>query len=624
MNVFSLAAGPFLWYLFGMEDVAKIRYLVGKPGDQKFKRNIPLLLHPVAGKTAFVERVRGRTAAEIKEQGNVFAVTTDAKLNAFKGALASGVSEPYEPDGLSLTPTQAQQIAIAYYADRHRRNLLRGDYVALKDEPSFPDLLSDAGEAFLVARRAFSGDEVRTDPKALELLVSQGILSREDADRISSPKGWPSALIGHKPFQLLCRLIERADLDLADRRYRSLNLGTLAPVRDHLFSEVQIHPIQTQVRSQANAKTITDLKTLFLSTKTGVTRSRSSQYRIPLRALEEFLGETHALSDISRDKCRELMNFFPKVPAHAAQHYPKATLEHAAEMFRDKTGAYANRPVEAQKHVAILKSAFDLAVQEDWISTNPWDGLKVTIPRTKKFIAKGNTYQPFSVSDLNKLFQLPLFTGCVDDGHGCHTPGPNLPMRHRYWAPILALWTGMRMNEILQLEKADICRSSDGIAYIRVTDQEHGFYEGKVFAKRVKTTNAIRNIPIHSLLIQAGFLAWADASKDQRLFPEALGKKGEKPSDVYSKRFRYDAEFAGVWQARRLVFHSFRNNFNDALRNASVELEIREALNGWRAQGAMDSRYGQGQTIERLHQAVELVRYEGIDTRHLIANASRI
>ncbi|MER9485076.1 site-specific integrase [Mesorhizobium sp. M0563] len=603
--------------------MAKIRYLVGKPGDQKFKRNIPARLHSVAGKTAFVERVHSKGAAEIRRQGNLFALRTDGELQKFK-ALASTAGRPSEAENeLNLSLTNARQIALSYFLERHQANLLRGDYFALQDDPDFADLLSDAGEAASVALRVASGAEVTTDPKALELLVRHGIVSRSQADQLS-PDRWPSSLGRHKTFQLLCRLIERADLELANRRYLSLNLGTLAPIRDDFFANAESAPSQPLPASDmAITKTIADLKELFLGTKTEVTRSRSSQYRIPFRVLEEQIGAL-PLGDIDRDRCRELMDFLPKVPSHAAQHYPNLTLEKAAELFRVKTGAYADRHAEAQKHVAILKSAFDLAKQEGWIAKNPWDGIKVAMPRIKKFIAKGNTYEPFSVSDLNKLFSLPLFVSCIDDENGCHTPGPNLPMRHRYWAPILALWTGMRMNEILQLEKADIRRSIDNIPFIQVTDQEHGDYSGTGFEKRLKTGNAVRNIPLHHQLIAMGFLRWVDGSAHDRLFPEALARKGEKPSDVYSKRFASNAKFAGVWKSRRRVFHSFRNNFNDALRNASVDRELRDAINGWSAQASMDSRYGQGQTIKRLHDAVERVQYEGLDLDHLVANAARI
>ncbi|MER9065998.1 hypothetical protein NKH84_05440 [Mesorhizobium sp. M0902] len=178
--------------------MAKPLYLVGKPGDQKFKRNIPARLQSVAGQTAFVERVRGKSAAEIRQQGSLFAVMTDAQLQTFEARLASGLGVPSETDAeVSLNATTARQIAVSYFLERHQGNLLRGDYFALQDDPDFPDLLSDAGEAASVALRVASGAEVTTDPKALELLVRHGIVSRAQADRIS-PDKWPSSLVHHK------------------------------------------------------------------------------------------------------------------------------------------------------------------------------------------------------------------------------------------------------------------------------------------------------------------------------------------------------------------------------------------------------------------------------------------
>ncbi|MER9065997.1 hypothetical protein NKH84_05435 [Mesorhizobium sp. M0902] len=120
-----------------------------------------------------------------------------------------------------------------------------------------------------------------------------------------------------------------------------MNLGTLGPVQDDFFANAESAPSQlSPARNIAPTKTIADLKRLFLETKTEVTRSRSSQYRIPFRVLEEQIGPLQ-LSDINRERCRELMDFLPKVPSHAAQQYPKATLKEAAELYRLKTGAYS-------------------------------------------------------------------------------------------------------------------------------------------------------------------------------------------------------------------------------------------------------------------------------------------
>jgi integrase len=248
------------------------------------------------------------------------------------------------------------------------------------------------------------------------------------------------------------------------------------------------------------------------------------------------------------------------------------------------------------------------------------------VPRDfrKKHETREQTYEPFTIEHLNAIFALPLFHGCVDDEHGCHAPGPNLVKRHRYWAPILALWTGMRMNEILQLERADISVSPDGIDFIRVTDQDHSDYTGTTFSKRLKTKNAVRNIPVHDMLKAMGFLSWAQDTPEGRLFPEAtVGKAGEKPSDTYSKRFASNLKAAKVWKPRRLVFHSFRNSFNDALRRAGVALELREAINGWREQQSIDARYGTGQALSVLADAVQGVAYPGLRTDHLVSPVSK-
>lgn len=599
--------------------MAKPRYLVGKPGDQKFKRNIPADLQRVAGKTAFVERVRGKSASEIKQQGNVFAVSTEAQLRRFRAARAGPSPVAQSPSDVVLSVTEAKQLAVTYFVEQNDENLIRGDYFSDRHDPDFPDILGDAEDAAIWAARAASGEHRKPSKRALTILLKHGFVSEAQFDELTKPEH-SSALKNHRTFQLLCRLLERADVALAERRVGSLNLGFLAEISDRLFGHAETaEPLVAKARPQAKTKTVADLKALFLSTKDGsVTRSRSAQYRIPFRALEESVGLGCELAKIGRDECRKLMEFLPRIPSHVTQHFKNATLMQAAELFREKTGSYADRHSEAQKHVAIIKAAFDLAQQEGWIDRNPWLGLRVSMPRVKKFITNEQTYEPFTVEHLNKLFALPLFTGCVDDEEGCHTPGPNIVRRHRFWAPILALWTGMRMNEILQLEKADIRATEDGILYIAVTDEEHQDFAGSGFNKRVKTENSIRNIPVHPMIEATGFLQWVEAAPDGRLFPEATAGSGEKPSDTYSKRFASNRKAAGVWKPRRLVFHSFRNTFNDALRNASVSLELREAINGWRAQGHMDAKYGKGTTIARMKEAVDRVEYPGLRVDHLL------
>ena len=72
-----------------------------------------------------------------------------------------------------------------------------------------------------------------------------------------------------------------------------------------------------------------------------------------------------------------------------------------------------------------------------------------------------------------------------------------------YWFPKVALYTGMRLNEIAGLETNDF-KQEDGIHYI------------SLFDKDLKTETSERHIPIHSILIELGFLDFVEQRKQDK------------------------------------------------------------------------------------------------------------
>lgn len=145
---------------------------------------------------------------------------------------------------------------------------------------------------------------------------------------------------------------------------------------------------------------------------------------------------------------------------------------------------------------------------------------------------------------------------------------------HEYWLPLLALFTGARIEELTQLHLSDIYQLDD-IPIFDLND---------LGRKALKTAAAKRKVPIHPTLIELGFLDYlADvkvAFKNVvRVFPYLTPTKHARLSDRASKawgRYLDNLKIIG----RDKVFHSFRDTVNNELADRSVTLELRCALVG--------------------------------------------
>ena len=133
----------------------------------------------------------------------------------------------------------------------------------------------------------------------------------------------------------------------------------------------------------------------------------------------------------------------------------------------------------------------------------------------------------------------------------------------RFWLPVLALFTGMRLNEIAQLH-LDQIQEKDGIVFLRVSQAKED--------QTVKTDNAPRIIPLHSRILAMGFLEYAEevrATGEVHLFPGL--DWGNGPGDTTSRWFNdilRNPKKCGL--PGELVFHSFRHTFATFLNRQGV------------------------------------------------------
>jgi len=613
----------------------KVKYLTEDKSGKKLRRNVPEELRELAGKSAWVERVSG-SGRELRELANLFAVKTDNEIKRFRNRVAQRQASASDDPQIAasfknhLTKTDVKRLAFMHFQKHEEERLLSRAYSSGRGDA---DSIADAAADYAEALRAAAGEDfsglppvaAQAEKIALGLLIDASFVDSETLERRSAGgrRGRerfvvPAWLSDQKNFQILCRLIEEAEVELARRHLEYLQTGVAPAIQNELFLSAPPGKFSGDRRPTENAYSLGDLTSAFekLKKEEGVSASRQSQYRIVLRSLKEELGADLLLHDVTRQHCEDLLQLYLRIPSHATQHYPDMTLKASAEAYEQSKGQSAARYDAAQKNLAILKSIFDYAAELEWREDNPTEKVVLRVPRKEKVRqARNKGYEPFTTEELQRIFNAPLYTGCQDDERGAETPGPNIIRRHRYWVPLIALFSGMRAGEILQLEKGDIKGSGNDVTYFDVDDEP--WAEGTGVEKRLKNENARRKVPLHPELKRLGFLDYVQSQPEGRLFPEAPAGSGGKLSDHFSKRFAYFLKKRGVWVSRKKVFHSFRGTFADCLKAAEVPLDMREAIMGWTPAGKMDARYGDGFGVSLLSKEMQRTNYRELDLSFL-------
>jgi integrase len=183
--------------------------------------------------------------------------------------------------------------------------------------------------------------------------------------------------------------------------------------------------------------------------------------------------------------------------------------------------------------------------------------------------------------------------------------------------PLIALCSGLRLGEIIQMQVADV-KVMEGIKYFDVTplafevDDEEGYDPTE--EKSLKTASSRRGVPIHRTLLDLGFeefLGFRRATGESRLFPDfGRAKDDGSWSKQFSKYFKRFRESVGVTR-RGVKFHSLRHNVEDALRNADVRKEVRDAVQG-HGENGVSREYGSGYYLKTLNESVQKIRYDGV------------
>ena len=265
--------------------------------------------------------------------------------------------------------------------------------------------------------------------------------------------------------------------------------------------------------------------------------------------------------------------------------------------------SYKNRILAEGKSASIinsrlsfLRSLFEYAIGNNlYFATNPFE--KTKISNKAKLKQQVRSYKELTTEDLQSIFNEVAYRPFM------YTPD-------YHWLPFLALYSGVRQNELASMQFHHI-------------HQHEGIWVFDITAEIAKNKNSIRMVPFHKAILKSKFLDYLAQTKASRkngyemvFFPDKLPTEGGKNGfgKNISRRFGDYLDLLKITDDRK-TFHSLRSNFINSLTNLNLHPAIIMGLVGHYEQAKLDLssphfvNYQKKKPIHVLKEAIDKLEY---------------
>jgi integrase len=287
------------------------------------------------------------------------------------------------------------------------------------------------------------------------------------------------------------------------------------------------------------------------------------------------------ISHIDRSVVRELRDTLTRLPAHVYKKHPNMSIAQVLEL----PDLVPMSTTTVNKLLTLFGSLMRHSVKEGYRTDNPVEGLKVQQNRRADEERKA-----YSRDDLKKI------TAAL--------PSP-AKQPERYWVPMIAMYSGMRLGEVCGLHVADI-KQVDGVWCFDVNEDGD---------KRLKTASSTRLVPIHPTLISKGLLTFAEALLEKRkvrLWSNLVRRECDGYCPALGNWFgRFNRKH--ITEDRLKTFHSLRHSFADTLKQIGVQESLISELMGHANDSITTGRYGKRYQPKILMEAITMICYEDGD-----------
>ncbi|RAN82078.1 hypothetical protein B5P43_10390 [Bacillus sp. SRB_336] len=330
-----------------------------------------------------------------------------------------------------------------------------------------------------------------------------------------------------------------------------------------------------------------------LQTK-GAASSTKGEARFVLDLLVELIGDK-PVNEVDADDILKFQRAIAFWPVNIGRRKDFKEMKKLDVIKRGKAERLPRIDRTTQgRHMKTLITFFNACQRSRQLTANPCDSFSLKDFKDRIFRKKDR----FSDDDLATLF---------DPAKAQELTHPLL-----YWGPMIELYSSMRVNEVAQLFLEDVqCMEfmekgvKRRIHFFNITDSGEG--------QHVKSGYSLRGMPIHSKLLDLGFLEYVEDVKKtgaKHLFP-GLSWNDNRPGKTLSDWFNKNhlRKVCGI-EDRRKTLHCFRHTTNTLADRSQVSKGVMRSINGHSDGSDIDDRYYVTRaTLSEAQEGLEKIDY---------------
>ena len=287
-----------------------------------------------------------------------------------------------------------------------------------------------------------------------------------------------------------------------------------------------------------------------------------------LETIFEIIGKKYVESITYKD-CQKVVRSVYNIPKKWKERYKGQKLSDLLSKKNDDAISLSS----VKKYLRIFKEFMIFCKNNRYIPDSFQGDIKIT--KRKEVIS----IEPFTKDELKKIFDPMTYPRVMD-----------IKYSYRYWIPLIALYSGMRLNEICQLYLDDI-KVSKGVWYFDISDER----KDQHIKNSQSYANKVREFKVNN-------------KHQDRLFYQLNYSVKNHYIQAISQWFGRYLKKIGI-DSRSKVFHSFRHTVKPYLRDAGISKEYQNLLCGWIGDDEGERTYGGNVSIKKLYSELSKLKY---------------